>query len=75
MTWPEMTFALMATLAAWDATRRIVDAKRFNQSALDQLSELRQQLKDQHQQVQAVAGKLNAATASTATRLVRAGQR
>lgn len=66
---------LAAIVAAWDAARRYFDMKRFNQTALDHLATVEREQEKLASQVQALAGKLNMATATGVTRLNRAGGR
>lgn len=60
-----------AVLAAWDAARRHIAARRYNQELIDALQEQQRELERQGQQIQAVMGKLNTTTAATATRMPR----
>lgn len=65
--------ALVAIVAAWDAARLRIAASRFNQQTLDRLAHFEAQLDRQHEQQQAILGKLNAAMGAQASRMPRVG--
>ncbi len=58
-------------VAAWDVARKQVAATRYNQATLDRLANIDRELERQHQQQQAILGKVNAAVGAQASRLPR----
>lgn len=64
---------LVAVAAAWDIARKYVAAKKFNEAMLDRMSGIDRELEKQHEQQQAILGKLHATIAATNMRSMRAG--
>lgn len=58
----------IGALALWDAARRHIAARRYNQQMLDKLDKFERELEKQGGQIQAVMGKVNATGAAVATR-------
>jgi hypothetical protein len=63
-----------AIAALWDAARRYIEMRRFNQHALDHLTSIEREQEKLGAQVQAISGKLNMAAAANGTRLNRVGR-
>lgn len=68
MEWVIGTLGVLAIGAAWDVARRALDHQRAHRLIHERIDVLRHDVDKQHDQVQAVMGKLNASLAATSTR-------
>lgn len=64
---------LVVTAAAWDIARKWVAAKKFNELMLERMTGIDRELEKQHDQQQAILGKLHATMAATNMRSARLG--
>ncbi len=70
--WNLMIWAgFFLVLCAWDAARRYIDAKRFNETEIARLVRLEQENEKAHQQIQNLAQRLSVQGAATASRMRR----
>ena len=70
-----LVVGLAFILAAWDAARRNIAHQDVNLALIKRINALELEADKQHQQLQVVLGKLNAALASQSTRVPRIGSR
>lgn len=75
-----MTVAICVTCicaigAAWDAARRYIDMRRFNQAALDNLTRIENEHQAIKTKVQALNDKLTVQTVSNVSRMNSRGTR
>lgn len=71
MSYEVIALGLVVTGAAWDVARRALDQRAANREVHERIDLLTRQLEKEHDQMQAVLGKLNAATAASSTRMPR----
>lgn len=65
------TLGLLFIGAAWDVARRALEHQRAHRELHERVDLLTQQIDKQHEQIQAVMGKLNASMAATSARMPR----
>lgn len=71
MSYEIIALGVLVTAAAWDVARRALDQRVVNRALHERIDLLYRQMEKEHDQLQAVMGKLNATAAAQSTRMPR----